>query len=218
MAAHAFDTQLTKPQRTTVRDAVVDRLRTGARLGYLQDVVAVGGIVVAGTPEEVGIISEEAGSKSPLALVALGQKSYESRGETSSADMWISELEVLVYAWSKNQRSRLARVAGDVVSTQSLDADPGCEVMLEHFEELLIGYKPAPRSNPTIYRLSPTGENEIELGSDFALWRQSYRVRLVREVERHRGAHVPITTIHARHHVDGAEQQNPIVETETQIS
>lgn len=216
--AHVFDTELAKPQRTIVRENVVARLRAWSRLAYVQEVVEIGGIMISGSPEEVGVIAEEAGSKSPLLLVALGATRWSLAGEGSHADHYAADLEIFVYAWSKNLRSRLARVKGDAVSAASDLADPGCEAMLEHAAETLVGYKPAPSWTPSIFKIVPVVDSEIEVGSDFALWRSAYSVRLERELVRHRGVTQPITSIHAKHHVDGAEPQNPLVETRTQTS
>ncbi len=216
--AHAFDTQLAKPQRTVVREAVAQHLRDYSRLGYLVDVIEVGGIIKAGTEEEVGRIVSDAAGRSPLALVALGQKSYVAGDEGSFSDRYAASLEVLVYAYSKNLRDPLSRMKADVVALADDEADPGCEVMLEHFEEILIGYKPAPSWNDTVYQLVPTGESELDLGDDFALWRLSFSLRLARELDRARDGLVPMTSITARHQVDGAETQNPIATATTEIS
>jgi hypothetical protein len=220
MVDRDLDTGLDVPQRTLVRAAMVTRLAPLLRAngGYLADVRPLSSAIRAGSDDELDRLHHEAGA-APCVLVACGLKSYVESGQGSPRDQYQTQLELHVYVMSRNLRSHLARVAGDVGSDAALTADPGIEVMLEQVEELLIGFHPADGAgtSSTLYRLVPQSEDEVHQDVDTLLWRQTYSLRMQRELHRHTAAG-PITTVRGRHLVAGAETQNPLITTETDLS
>lgn len=222
--AHSFDTGIVKPQRTLIRDAIVERLSPLLRKNgrYAQAIKAHSGIVRSGSDEELDMIADTTHGAAPYILVAVGKKSYSPRGMDGRRARFEGELEVVVYVCSKNLRGDLARLAGDAASSQSDNVDPGIEVMLEHVEELLIGFAPTGFTgtdpSATIHRLDPVEEDELAVGEDLIIYRQVYSVAVARDLVRAKGITQPLTKITTDHKPDGVPvAAQPLIHSETDV-
>lgn len=222
--AHTFDTGISKAQRTLIRDAIVERLSSLLRRNgrYVVTIKAHAGIVRSGSEEELDMIADTTHGGAPYILVACGKKSYSPKGMDGRRARFEAELEVVVYVCSKNLRGDLARLAGDVASAQSDTADPGVEVMLEHVEELLIGFAPTGFAgtdpNATIHRLDPVEEDELAIAEDLVIYRQTYSVAVARDLVRAKGISQPLTKITTDHKPDGVpDEAQPLIHSETDV-
>lgn len=194
--AHAFDSGLARPQRTLVRDAVIaglDELRRASG-GYLAEVVPLAVPLVFTDGEEAWHFLDVVRGRSPVAGVALGSRDFSAHG--TGASEWHGELEVLVYLASAAKRSHLARVAGDVVSDASDQAEPGLEVIAAHVFERLAGRY---FDSSTGGILRPQRERIAYFGADYTVIEQVYQLQLVTDVNPARDLVQVLETIRAAH-------------------
>lgn len=178
--AQVFDHGLARPLRTLVRDGVVAALQPllASRGGYLEAVEAFGSVVRTDDLATIGLVHEALQGRAPAVLVALAGKTYDEAG--NQGRRWAAQLTVQVIVYSHHARSLEARLAGDVVSAASDQADPGMDVMLEHVEEILID------NNLDIggkaHTLQPVSEDELGAEPGQTLWMQTYQIRVTRDV------------------------------------
>jgi hypothetical protein len=171
--------------------------------------------------DDVDYILHTVGGQFPAILVALGRKTYRPAGLSGPRDQYQGTLEVFVYVASDNARSPdLARVAGDAAAAASNERDPGTETMLEHVEELLLGYQP-PSANDTVYQLVPLEESELWHGfgdNHVTVWEQRYEVAVQRDLLRHKDVDETLVDIDTLSNLDGADEVNPVARTLTTLS
>lgn len=194
--AHAFDSELARPQRTIVRDAVIaglDELRRASG-GYLAAVEPLAVPLVFNDGEEAWHFIDVARGRSPIVAVALGARDYGPHG--TGATQWRGELEVLVYIVSSAKRSHVARVAGDVASDASDQAEPGLEVIAAHVFERLAG-RYFDESTGGILR--PQRERLAYFGADYTVIEQTYQLELVTDVNPGRDLVQVLEDIRAAH-------------------
>ncbi|MCA9678832.1 MAG: hypothetical protein KC464_27635 [Myxococcales bacterium] len=213
--AHTFDTALPKPQRTALRDAILAQL---APLKYSEGLYLR---ALKGMPEPLGkedadLIFDQVAGQTPAVLVALGRKASDPAGLSGAMDNWVATLDVYVYAVSQLQRGELERVAGDVVSAASVTADPGLETVLEHLEELLLGWQMTDASG-SIRELRPVDEDALWHSKEVTIWVQQYQVRVQRDLLRHKTLTQYLTLIETSHAPDGADAQNPIIVADQEL-
>jgi hypothetical protein len=148
----------------------------------------------------------------PGVLVALGRKLYSPHGVGLSTH-FRTEIDVHVYICSDNERSLLARVEQDAGSIGDNRRDPGVDVILEHVEELLVGYQISSTvdTSETIYRLEPVDEDELDAGAGFTMWAQTYRVAVEREVRPFASVDQYVDALRSEYREAAAETQNPIL-------
>lgn len=194
--AHAFDSGLARPQRTLVRDAVIAGLADLRRAagGYLADVVPLAVPLVFNDGEEALHFLDVVRGRSPVAGVALGARDYGAHG--TGATQWRGELEVVVYLASSATRGHVARVAGDVVSDASDQAEPGLEVIAAHVFERLAG-RYFDESTGGILR--PQRERLAYFGADYTVIEQTYQLELVTDVNPGRDLVQVLEDIRAAH-------------------
>jgi len=209
VTAPALDTGLDKPQRTIVQDGVVALLARLLRSngGYLRTVAPYGGVVRSSQDEEgVSLIVEAVGQQCPAILVALGDRVSQRKGSTKFHGS--SELEILVYHVSNHARSMTSgRQIADVQAIASASKDPGLHVIMEHTEELLVGQRVTP--NQSVKQILPEREEELFTRPDITVWLQTYRVELVRTINRFRDVTQLLESIGWRTHFEAGEVDQP---------
>jgi hypothetical protein len=226
--AHTFDTGLSVPQRRLLRDAIVTALAPMLRASgrYCDAVVAYDRPVKTGAEQEIGELIDTLNGRDPAIAVALGRQIFTPDGVRGDRGTHAGTITAFVYYLSRNLRSHMARVAGDVRSGQVDTADPGIEVMLEHGLEILTGAKVTDDSG-TVHRLIPKDEDELETGADYSLWCQTFEVRVQRDRKLKKGVSQRVTTIVTTHdehpdltpddHVLDGNPQNPLITSETEL-
>lgn len=167
------------PLRSQLRAAIIARLSQLTRTNgmYLNAVKVV--------PSQIKVAEDLANifdqdTVPPAIVVALGDKSYKAAGIQNPARRWSSDLEIAIYVMSGHARAMDAgRLATDNAARLTNRADPGIDVMLEHVEELLIGWAPGIVG---CNHLRP--ENETEVFSDKAasIWELTFTCTIEREV------------------------------------
>ncbi len=217
--AHAFDTGLAKPQRAVVRDAIVTRLapllQTGAAAGLY--VKKIAGVVGRLSKDDTDLILAECQGQCPAILVGLGKKDVSARSVTGPGDRFSGELDVYVYVVVDTLRKPdVHRVAGDAASGASLQADPGTETILEHLEELLVGFHPTDASK-SVHHLVYEAEDELGHFDEITVWEQIYSVQLERALKRGKGITEAVTAIRTRHHESSGGAQNPLITSEQNV-
>lgn len=197
--AHSFDTGLSRPQRTLVREGIVQLLSGLVRAngGYVAAVLPWAG-VVRGWQDSEGIDNLLAllNGRAPAIVVGLGD------GNKTPAGMggfnYKMDIEVTLYHFSNHARSLTeGRVSADARALADDTRDPGLDVMMEHAEELLGGIRvgKAPVTNPVgevdrsipgIHMISPDREEEIATDETHTIWAQRFKVTVSRKLDRFR--------------------------------
>jgi hypothetical protein len=216
--AHSFDTDLTVPQRTKLRDAVVTRLGGLLRTnGLYLDEVKPFGRPLRGTlgEDELADLARVLVPGRSTILVAVGAAKFKPLGVNGVKDRYLADVDLMLYFSSNNARSLIDRIVQDPGSVRSNKKDPGVEVMMEHARELMLGYQLTDASD-TIYRIVPVDEDEIDTGDDYVFWMQNYIVQFEASVKRYKNITELMTLLHATYSEMTTETaQNPIVTTET---
>lgn len=187
--AHTFDTGLSAPTRTLVRNAIVDALApllTTSGL-YLRSIKPFAGTIGgAGDDEGIDRAYEVIGTQAPAILVSAGDVTYARTGNTGH--QWQGELTVQVIALTNNARSLDARLAADVVAGASNTADPGLDVILEHAAQLLTGSNLG--LGPKVKVLEPVSDQHLAFSTDrnLALGALTFRLSVSRDVLQYRTA------------------------------
>lgn len=223
VTAHRLDTGLLVAQRTRIRDEIATKLEPLLRSSglYLSRIHKLGG-VVRGPGDDDGLaelLDAMVGSGCMIGI-ACGRGVGGANGVNSNGDRNLKTIEVHVYVSSDNARGKLARMAQDVVSVASLTSDPGIEMILEHVDQELHGFVPPSAvgaNKATIYQLQFVDEDEVWHVADRTIWQVRYRVNVERNANRHRDVTTVLTGIRTLHHVDGAEPQNPLITSDTEI-
>jgi hypothetical protein len=199
MPGHVFDTGASAAQRTRVRDAILQRLLPLKAL-YVRALAPVP-MIWQGRADEKGLaMLLEAGMRAaPAVYVGLGRKNYEPGGNEDTEVR--GALQVGVYVVSGNQRSLVeGRLSADTVATgiagdgsdADTTADPGIDIMLEHVEELLIGYQ-LPVDGVTV--LESDWEDEIGTFDKVTIWGIHFTIHVERRIDPARGITQLVTEI-----------------------
>jgi hypothetical protein len=183
MASQQFDTGLPLPQRSMIRQAIVNHLGTtptgtGRPLlrsagGYVNKIGQLPRLLDGSDEDIAGDLWVALQGVAPPALcVALGDEDFESVGIGGRS--WTSELEVAVYAVSSNLRALVdGRLSPDVVAAVDPTADPGIETMVEHVRQLLCGED---FSLPTVHAVKPKAVRHKATGADVTIWEHRFTV------------------------------------------
>jgi hypothetical protein len=209
---HVYDTGQLLPQRTAIRNAVIQRLQLLARPTlYARAISALAVQLDAGDEIPAEVVRTLQGNN-PAILVALGP------GEALAAGMGGNrtriELELSVYVVTSHGRDLVVgRLAGDVRSAD-VTQDPGADTMVEHVEELLTGWDPG---IPGVEEIRLQRESELSTTLDLTIWEVEFSVRVDRTAGRHPALTTLLASIAAVHNAAGAGDANPVIETVTDV-
>ncbi len=207
--AHVYDTGLDISQRSTIRQALVTRLE-GLSIANGLYAACVKGIpaILHSARDDGDIVAEHTGGQHPAILVALGTKKYDALGSAGRRrDQYMCPLEVHVYVVDSNDSGGMARLEGDVASATVTKA-PGMDTMLEHIEELLLGF--AIDADGSTHQLEPV--EEAELGpvlADFTVWEQRYSIKVERVLQRDKSVEQYLTSLRSRIVVEHDTREDP---------
>jgi hypothetical protein len=207
-----FDSGLYRPQRSAIRQALVDRLGTtptgnGHPLlrsagGYLVKIGTLPRPLKGDSDEELALVWIALQGATPSLCVALGRMDISSAGN----EEMIGELEIAVYALSKNLRSFVdGRLSPDGVATGDPMADPGVETMMEHVREILYSQD---LDFVGVHELWQKSEDEVCTDSEGTLWEQRFRVLVETSVNPQRADSDLVTSIETQHELDGLGDAN----------
>jgi hypothetical protein len=209
-AVHHFDSGLHRPQRSAIRQALVDRLGTtltgnGKPLlksggGYLAKIGVLPRPLKGDSEEEIALLYVALQGAAPALAVGLGRMEFEPAG--LGGEGFTGELEVAVYSASQNARAFVdGRMSPDVVASGDPTADPGIETMLEHVREILCGQAV---DIIGVSELRPKYEDDFALGSDITIWEQRFTATVNVSIDPQRANSDVVTEIELRQGTDGA--------------
>ncbi|MEO7735520.1 MAG: hypothetical protein ABIY55_31490 [Kofleriaceae bacterium] len=206
-----------------IRTALVDRLATTptgngrpmlkANGGYLAKIGVLPRPLKAESDDELGFIWIALQGATPSLCVALGRMEVTP---IDGNEDYLGELEIAVYALSKNLRAFVdGRMSPDVVASGDPAADPGIETMLEHVREVLVGQE---LDVIGVHEIRPKSEDEVVTDGEGALWEQRFTVVVQVSVNPQRASSDLVTSIEAQHELDGlADANQPFVDTITPL-
>lgn len=218
-AVHHFDTGLHRPQRSAIRQAIIDRLGStptgnGKPLlksagGYLVKIAPLPRPLKGDSEEELAFIWIALQGSTPSLCVALGGMKISPIDGNEDHQ---GEIEVAVYSLSRNLRSFVdGRMSPDVVATADPTADPGVETMMEHVREILAGQSV---DLIGVQDLRPKSEDEVCTDGDGTLWEQRFSVLVDIFVDPQRAESDVATSLEVRNDLDGlTDSQQPIVDS-----
>jgi hypothetical protein len=187
LLAHAFDTGLPLPQRTTIRDGIAARLAPLLKSngGYLAAIVQLPAMMRdSRNDEDRDTMFRALNGRTPAIGIALGRRRTEASGTLATEARGV--IDVGIYFASQHSRDLVSgRMAPDVVARANLVADPGIEVMLEHVEQLLLGHSLEDEDGDalaTIGELRATDEDEAGTADDLTVWEQKYEIAVERVI------------------------------------
>jgi len=216
---HHFDSGLHRPQRSVIRHALVERLAstpTGngrpmlkANGGYLAKIGVLPRPLKGDSDDELGFVWIALQGATPSLCVALGRMDLTPIDGNES---YLGELEIAIYALSKNLRAFVdGRLSPDVVAGGDAAADPGIETMLEHVREVLCGQE---LDVIGVHEIRPKYEDEVVTDGDGSLWEQRFSVLVETSVNPQRANSDLVTSIEAQHELDGLDASGqPLVDT-----
>lgn len=207
---HKFDTGLALPQRSTIRQGLIDRLSAEllkANGGYLNAIVPLPRLFRGeGDEDGLAIIARALQGQAPAIGIALGRKTYEATD--SEANVSEGELAIGVYFISQHGRDLVdGRLSPDVVAQGAIDADPGIEVVMEHVEELLLGQE---LNIHGASEIRPVTEDEVATFDDVTIWEQTYAIHVARAIDPARKSTRFVTSIQGDHKVAGITDPGPL--------
>lgn len=220
--AHQFDTGETRAQRSLIRAAVVAKLAPllSSNGLYLRAIKPFAKVFASRSGEELmddlGFAQEVLQGQAPAILVALGDKSYKAGGTRSPQTSFFAELDIRVYVLSEHNRAREAgRLSDDASSAVANSVDPGIDIMLEHVEQLLIGFTPDVNGAQC---LRPTSETEIVTLPGISIWEQAYHCNVERWINPDRAITAMLLSIRNENNLENTAAPNPLAITITGIS
>lgn len=180
-----YDSGLTAPIRTMVRNAVVTMLaplKIGQTGGFLEAVIPIGFSVDRADDHSIDLLWQELRGRSPAIAVATVEMRFEPGG---APDRSRGRLSVDLYALSSHRRSVTeGRTDSDAAAIADLTADPGIDVTLELAWQLLFNadLQIGSRANPmTLLR-----ETEIICDDEKTIWQQQWECIVTRDVNKNR--------------------------------
>jgi hypothetical protein len=215
-----FDSGLYRPQRSSIRQALVDRLGStltgnGKPLlkssgGYLARIGMLPRPLRGDADDELTLVWIALQGATPALCVALGRMELTPLDGNES---YLGELEVAIYALSRNLRAFVdGRMAPDSVAAADPTADPGIETMLEHVREILCGQE---IDLLGVHELRPKSEDEIVTDGEGSLWEQRFAVVVEVSVNPQRANSDLTTSIETQHVLDGLAE--PLITTITPV-
>jgi hypothetical protein len=218
--AQRFDSGLNRPQRSAIRQALVDRLGStltgnGKPLlksggGYLVRIGVLPRPLRGDADDELALVWIALQGATPALCVALGRMELTPIDGNES---WLGELEVAIYALSRNLRAFVdGRLAPDSVAAADPTADPGIETMLEHVREILCGQE---IGLVGVHEVRPKSEDEVVTDGEGSLWEQRYTVLVEVSVNPQRANSDLVTAFETQHVLDGLAE--PLITTITPV-
>lgn len=218
-AVHRFDSGLYRPQRSAIRQAIMDRLGSvptgnGRPLlksagGYIAKIAPLPRPVKNDSDEELAFFWIALQGTTPSLCVALGGMQITP---IDGLEDYLGELEVAVYCLSKNLRSFVdGRMAPDSVATGDPTADPGVETMLEHVREILAGQDIGLIGT---HDMDPKSENEVVTDGEGTIWELKFSLVVDVIVNPERVNSEVATSLEVQSNLDGlSDSQQPIVDS-----
>lgn len=208
--AHVYDTGLSVPQRTAIRDAVIAALAPLAKAAtpprYLRAIVTIAR-PYRGEGDEAGkdlIVAELLGC-APALAIAIGRGTYDDAGV--GATELSGELELAVFAISQHERSVTeGRLYGDAIASGDATADPGIWTMLEHARERVAGadLQIAGVAAPRLFE-----EDEVLTAANATVWQQRYRIAISADVNPARDTTQQLLDLEGHHVIEAADPAGP---------
>lgn len=203
-----FDSGLQRPQRSVIRQALVDRLGSTAtgngrpllklRGGYLARIGMLPRVLKSGSEEDVAFLWIALQGAVPALCVALGRMDLSPAG--MGGEDYTGELEIAIYSVSQNLRALVdGRLSPDVVASADPTADPGIETMMEHVREILSGQE---LGIDGVHELRPRFEDELATGGDVSIWEQRFTAIVEVSVNPQRANSDLVTSIETQHVID----------------
>jgi hypothetical protein len=194
--AWAFDSGLSGPMRTVVRNAFIARLApmTVAGGGWLSRIVPIG-YTIKDRNDDLGIDNLYAtlNGQTPAIAVATAKLVDDPAG---AADRDRGRLTVDLYFMSQHRRDLTeGRTSPDAASTASRAADPGLDAALELAWMYLLGGDLG--VGPQIGLPRFLEEDEIIADNDKTIWYQTWQVIVTRDANQLRNAVTKLTQMHA---------------------
>jgi len=195
-----FDSRLEVPNRTLVRNKVVELLAPMLRSaqpdpGFLAAIVKLD--IPLENYDEEGIVPllQSLMGRAPAIAIALGDDENKPAGV--GGRQWTSFVDVHLYFFNNTMRSIVSRVEADVVSVgddeldppvaADLKADPGIEVAMQCAEELLIGEQPDTATvHGVIKKLVKKRARPVQSNNRLSIWTQQYLVEVTRTINKNR--------------------------------
>ncbi len=212
MSVPTFDTGLGAPQRTLIRNGVVERLQPLLKVngGFLKKIGTLPWTIRSKSDEDIAWLVEAINFQTPAIIVGLGRQDYQSIGTTGLE--WEGELEVVLFVASSNARNIVdGRLAADVQAQADPTADPGIEAMLEiAMRQMVLGQY---LDIPTTLEFRAKSEEEVNTFAEYTLWEQRFAVHTQVDINPNRAITTQVTSVDVANSLDGADPINPIVET-----
>lgn len=211
--AHAYDTGLSIPQRTAIRNALIARLSPllkrqtpPAPAKYLRAITTVAR-PLRGRGDDTGLqlIANALLGQAPAIAIALGKLPAEQAGTAPTE--YLGELEVALYVVSEHNRdTEEGRLYGDAIAAADDTADPGIWTMLEHARERVAG---AHLGIPSVEEPLFLDEDEVLTAANASVWEQRYSLRLTIAIDPARDVTELVTSIESRTTPDGVNPDGP---------
>ncbi|MGE0547613.1 MAG: hypothetical protein AB7R00_11175 [Kofleriaceae bacterium] len=206
-----YDTGLTIASRTLVRNAIATLLAPLLKSngGFLRSIVKLPAPLETYEGEgDVQQIYQSLLGQSPAIAVALGDRPFSPAGV--GGFRYTTDLEVHVYFIGNSNRSLLARVEGDVVSSTDDTADPGVDVAMQCAAQLLIGQKiETLADNASVKHLVPQREQALVTNNQHTIWKQLYTVGVTETINQDRGIIAKLLGIDTTLHPSSEPVESP---------
>lgn len=192
---HKYDTGHFRPQRSMVRQGVIDKLAPllVANGRYAHAIAGIPRPLKSEADDELALIEFAIGTRYPAICVGLGRKDYEATGMDIPAVQYRAELELAIYVMTANARAREdGRLSTDIAGSADLKNDPGIEAILEHIEQILLGQD---IDIAGVSEMRPKYEDEVFTGAEFSVWEQRYSVKVNRDINPDRDVDGIVTSI-----------------------
>lgn len=216
MTAPTYDTGLGAPQRTLIRNALVERLQPLLRAngGFLRKIGTLPWTIRSKSDDDIGWLVQAIDSQTPAIIVALGRRDFESIGTFGLE--WNGPIEVVVYCASSNARSVVdGRLAGDAAAAIDPTADPGIEAMLEiAMRQIILGQD---LDIPTTHEFRAASEEEVYTFMEYTLWEQRYTVEVQVDINPDRAVTTQVGEIDVANNLDTDGATDLTVETLTTL-
>lgn len=191
-----YDSGLSAPVRTLIRNAVVTKLAplTRAGGGWLETVIPIG-YTVKGPSDEAGIdqLYSDLNGRTTAIAVSTAKSVHDLNGTPDRAK---ARLQIDLYLLSSHRRGLTeGRTAPDVASAGSNARDPGLDAALElawmFLQDVDLGLGPQVRG------LRMLEEEELAFDNEKTIWQQSWQVWVERDVNKLRASVQKLVQLHS---------------------
>jgi hypothetical protein len=214
---HVFDTGLHRAQRTTVRQAIADRLAPLLKKngGYLRSIKMLPRPIRSeGDDDGLGFLGAALQGQAPSIAIALGRKTYEQT-DAGEANLASGVIDFAIYVIGGHSRGHVeGRLEADVTAAADRTADPGIDVILEHVEEYLLGQELGIKGT---LEMRAVEEDEVLSADDYTVWEQRYTVKVERKINPRRASTQIATSLEGRHRLAEIPLVHPMSPTVTTV-